>query len=606
MKKIIKSLITLTMMLTMASCKVNNSNVTNKDNSTSVTEKTEEYTIYYMLNDGTDKIYKEETVKMKPSMAYINAAPVNPTREGYKFAGWQTKASVTKDDLVLGVSPYEWRFGKKLSTTGKAKFAEMDETTKTNRGISSGEMLIADKATDHVLTLYARWNEVTEVSTATELQNMNQDLYGWYVLSNDIDLNGIDFEPIGTYFCSYEYYETSWWTYAFKGTLDGNGHTIFNLKLSKAIYDKNYKDVTGAVWNDDGVTCNGNAALFSAVSSGEFINLNLDNFDIDVTYSGDYCYIGSLAAFDMGSKLSDVSANNISLQMTYSDTDQKFRNGEGIFASMGGLEAGSWSTTVINCSSNGTLDMNLTNVDSHGGEIYLGGLFGENYSASSQVSTDVNLNLTYNDNSNVSNDLLLNVNVGGIGGAATGIHPYDKNKDNEYSEEEKNSSYSKAKSKMNINVNKPVGESEIAIGGAGGAKRYDLVQNTQIESEITLNTNLDSKKGKTYVGEVAGRIDVFYMLQILCYTNVNKAGAINNTCSVTCNGEKVNAPIAFIPEGLVTINYEGKDVQAIVNGKDMASKYSCEQNINTIIEKYNSYVSKSSMSSGIIVIYNEE
>lgn len=604
-KTTIYNLIALMTIFTMASCQNKTSNIStnSKDNST---EKAEEYTIRYMQNDGTDKIYKEETIKMKPSVAYINAAPNIPQRDGYKFAGWQTKAEVDKDDLMNGVSPYEWRFGKKLSTLGKAKFSEMTEEVKQNREISSGEMLIKNAAVDNVLTLYARWNEKTEISNASELQNMKDDLYGWYVLSDDIDLNNVNFEPIGAYFSSYEFYETSWWTYAFRGTLDGNDHTISGLKLSKATYDKNYKETKGSVWNEDGVTCDGNAALFSAISSGEIKNLTLQNFDFDVTYSGDFCYVGALAAFDMGSTLTDVYADNISIKMTYSDSNQKFRNGTGMFAVAGGLEAGSWSTKVINCSTKGTVKMNLTNVDSHGGEIYLGGLFGENYSSSSHVITDVNLNLSYSDESKVKDDLSLNVNVGGIGGAATGVNPYDENKDNKYSNEEIKSSSSSTKSIMNIDVSKPVGESKIAIGGACGAKRYDLIQYTNIESDITLTTNLDSSKGNIYIGKVAGMIDIYYTLQILCYTNLNKAGSKSNNCSVTCNNETVTTPIALIPDGLNTITYEGEQVSAIVNGKDMASAYSCNQNIDEIISKYSSYVSKSTMSSGIIIIYNED
>ncbi len=53
---IIYNLIALMTILTMASCKnkTSNTSTNNKDNSI---EKVEEYTIRYMQNDGTDKVY---------------------------------------------------------------------------------------------------------------------------------------------------------------------------------------------------------------------------------------------------------------------------------------------------------------------------------------------------------------------------------------------------------------------------------------------------------------------------------------------------------------------------------------------------------------------
>lgn len=62
----------------------------------------------------------------------------------------------------------------------------------------------------------------TTITTATELQAMNDDVTAAYVLGNDIDAVGVDFTPvasIGT---------------PFSGTLDGAGYTISNLTISKA------------------------------------------------------------------------------------------------------------------------------------------------------------------------------------------------------------------------------------------------------------------------------------------------------------------------------------------------------------------------------------
>ena len=60
------------------------------------------------------------------------------------------------------------------------------------------------------------------ISTAAQLQSIQQNLSGHYILANDIDLSGVSFTPIGN--------EAA----PFTGTFDGNGHTIRSLTLTKA------------------------------------------------------------------------------------------------------------------------------------------------------------------------------------------------------------------------------------------------------------------------------------------------------------------------------------------------------------------------------------
>ena len=52
------------------------------------------------------------------------------------------------------------------------------------------------------------------ITTAEELQAVNENLSGSYILMNDIDLSAKTFNPIGGMYDS------------FKGTFDGNGYTI--------------------------------------------------------------------------------------------------------------------------------------------------------------------------------------------------------------------------------------------------------------------------------------------------------------------------------------------------------------------------------------------
>ena len=144
-------------------------------------------------------------------------------------------------------------------------------------------MLLDSADVDGVVTLYARWVQEVEIST-------EEDLYGAYKLTDNITLTK-DWESIGAYFSNYEYYNTEWWTYAFRGTLNGNGKTISGLKIVSAEHCKDYSS-EGSVWYNDGTTCNGTAAMFSALAGATITDLTIVGADIDVTYSGDYLYVG--------------------------------------------------------------------------------------------------------------------------------------------------------------------------------------------------------------------------------------------------------------------------------------------------------------------------
>ena len=234
-----------------------------------------DYTVRYVLNaenttdlytypadsaSGTASFNGTVTVTGKPSEAYISAAPTAPTREGYHFAGWHTEADIGEEDIVHGVSKYLWMFGEKLSVTGKSKLESMSDELIEQRQISEEVMLIDSADDNGTLTLYARWVKEKEISDEEGLKSIADDLYGAYILTDDITLTD-DWDMIGAYFINYEYYETEWWTYAFRGSLNGNGKKISGLNITTACFDRDYSSEEGTVWHDDGVHCNGTASM---------------------------------------------------------------------------------------------------------------------------------------------------------------------------------------------------------------------------------------------------------------------------------------------------------------------------------------------------------
>lgn len=79
-----------------------------------------------------------------------------------------------------------------------------------------------------------------QITTAVELQSMNNNLGAHYKLMNNINLNGVTWTPIGTV------------SAGFHGVFDGNGKTISNLQISSTTQHTGFFGVitSGAVVKD--------------------------------------------------------------------------------------------------------------------------------------------------------------------------------------------------------------------------------------------------------------------------------------------------------------------------------------------------------------------
>ena len=172
------------------------------------------WTVQYLDSDGTVLATAETTDASALPEVEI------PVKEGFRFAGWQTRPNVIKEDLILGVSPYEVPAGASSLYGGAGIAIDSLESTEGN-----------------TVTVYARWAEPVEIHNAEELQAMSEDLYGYYVLAEDIDLSGAQWIPVGMYFSNYETVNAPYWTYAFRGTLDGKYHTISGLNIGNWLAD---------------------------------------------------------------------------------------------------------------------------------------------------------------------------------------------------------------------------------------------------------------------------------------------------------------------------------------------------------------------------------
>lgn len=600
-------LVLLGTLLFLVGCGNGNANNTegNTENNSETKPPYEKFTVVFDKNTTPDDLTDDESftyyttgwgAQQKSSIveveyaedAVIPSADVpKPTRKGYYFAGWQTVPVVEETDIINGVSKYQVFFGNKLSEVGEAKVNSADKEELELRKLYNEGMYIKDFDTlteDGTLTLYARWVEAKEVYTEEDLRAMKNDLYGAYILMNDITLTE-EWEPIGTYYSNYEYFSDSWWTYAFRGNLDGNGHTIYGLKVNGAKIDNLVDPEDSAtIWHDDGNDANGAAGFFGAICYGSVKNLTFDGAQINVAgdnaYSGNYVYAATVACFDMATSFKEVHIKNSTVQVEYDDNDMTFR--DRMFIAVGGMEAGSWSGTVSNCSvENTTVAVNTKHINSHGGEFYVGGMIGENYATIKNSTIDVDVKLDDKDNAAVAKDTELIVNIGGLGAANTSTSGCTVNAD------------------LDLTISKPVGEALVNVGGFAGSQRYMTAEKNTITGTIKTNFTLDETKGVANIGSVLGRIDAYYASVILMYADGVVCGAKENTANVTLNGVALTEQMP--QTGYPSINGEFITYIAAKDFTDADGNFYAA-NVDAVVKKYGSYVPKEGMINNIMYI----
>ena len=124
-----------------------------------------------------------------------------------------------------------------------------------------------------------------EISTVAELQAIQNNLTGDYILINDIDLQGVNFQPIG--FTDSEVTTIAEFVSgAFRGSFDGHGYIISNLTLDMA--DASY------------------VGLFGRTYQATIINIHLEN--VDITGGS---FVGSLVGSNDGTINNSTSSGRV-------------------------------------------------------------------------------------------------------------------------------------------------------------------------------------------------------------------------------------------------------------------------------------------------------
>lgn len=186
-------------------------------------------------------------------------------------------------------------------------------------------------------------DETTEIRTPEELADMVRNPSGSYILMEDLDMAGRDWEP-----------------FDFSGTLDGNGHAILNLTVTRP------GTSTAPVLDGNQISYDACfAGLFGQLDHAVIQNLKLLNLRGYVVTDAP-CFLGGVAGFSDDAVVSGCDISGI----------LELRAHNGMFGIAGGLGYGTGDIT--DCK----LDVTLICVDTDPDtldEQFLGGGFGTGF-----------------------------------------------------------------------------------------------------------------------------------------------------------------------------------------------------------------------------------
>ena len=192
-----------------------------------------------------------------------------------------------------------------------------------------------------LLPLCAAADDITELSTPEALLAMAENPAGRFVLTADIDMRGTDWAP-----------------FAFSGELDGGGHTLYNLTVTKTGTEKR-TTLDGNRKEYDTVF----AGLFSVAENARIHDISLTGVYIAVE-TGENCFLGGIAGYAADCELTGCSVSG-RMQLTVDG---------GINAGLGGV-AGYMDTCTL---ANAVTDTELVFLDLNRETVceeFIGGLY---------------------------------------------------------------------------------------------------------------------------------------------------------------------------------------------------------------------------------------
>lgn len=280
-----------------------NSDVVKNDMTLNAKWTANEYTVDFVNEMGTNPVSINVAFDSNVTLPTVDEV------DGYTFAGWYYNSQVvnngkwsiatnatltakwTANEYTITLDPGA---GSVSKTTVNVTYDE-DFTlpVPTNDyGVFTGWLYNDEPITDSTGHSLTKWNFTSDITlavdwtvkiyTAEDLLKMGTYLNGDFILMNDIDLSGVNWNPIGTN------------SAPFTGHLDGNGHKISNLTIDTSNY-----------------TNRSSFGLFGYISFATIEDLVIEDFEftsenIEKTY-----YVGALAGIDLTDLSSSTSEESL-------------------------------------------------------------------------------------------------------------------------------------------------------------------------------------------------------------------------------------------------------------------------------------------------------
>ncbi len=192
-----------------------------------------------------------------------------------------------------------------------------------------------------------------EISSAEELSLLREAPDGDFVLTADIDMTGIDWAPA-----------------AFSGTLDGGGHTIYNLTITSLGANR-----AETVDGNDKTYDTALTGFFSVLNGASIRDLSLRGVRITAE-TPENVYAGTLAGFaSPETVLENISVYDARIDLTETCQREPADEHDRCIAGIGGL-IGFGGGTYTNCAVDATLVFSDESIASLRCEQFLGGILG--------------------------------------------------------------------------------------------------------------------------------------------------------------------------------------------------------------------------------------
>ena len=433
---------------------------------------------------------------------YVAAAPAVPVRDGYKFAGWYT---VPEPVLKNGAADTEYLFGTRLTAFNSAP-----------ESITNDVMEITADT-----TLYARWVQKTEIDSEDDLKNIANDLSGWYVLTADITLTG-EWEPLGGYYHTYEFYEPAWWLYAFRGEIDGNGHKITGLKLTTLAHADDSVSAT------EGAKAGTTGFISSAVNCYVH-DITFENAVIDIDYAdGQHAYASVVAGFVQGDKTNfeNCKVVNPNIEVNISNI---------WYVSVAGLFGGHWGGYATDCAVEGgsielTVNMNRSTGKSYEA-VYAGALVGEGYAHIINGFASADVSVIYADaRTEGFAQTGAQLYIGGAMGSSTYLTAV---------------TYEGVVSLDFIGD----GAASVNLGGISGYQRYGYINNCYAKADLSLEKAVSGEGKVLSAGGILGAYDATFGLMGTMFgiDGCRVTSCLANSSLTVADADKELALIGSVP-----------------------------------------------------------